>query len=511
MTGVTENVSVAAPAQQDTVWNRVRSLGHGWIWQFFPWFFVIAGALSTIAPVGENDLFFHIDMGNDIRDFGRFSGNPDWTFAPSDPNWANTMVFPEIVFSYWHDWFGWTGFAVLRTIATVAFAVSLWVSLAAVTPSKISSKSPGPARAAALITLLVISASVSSLTIRPQTFTYVFFPIVGVWIARILREGRMPNPIFVGVVTLAWAWTHGSSLLVAPVLAIAIALRFAAFRPTKSLLLRSLTVIVTAFIAPLLTPAGIGIWQSAKNLHEIGNAYITEWSPLDFKTASTWALVFLLGTWIWVTFKRERRDITWARQTIIESVFLAVVTVASVNTARTSQVFAPLIAVLLMSRLAPTLANVRIYSWERISIPERNERAIKLASTGVLLVAIAVTGFFGKLGGVYVPSTIWDKLHSTPGPHRVLVSWNVSSQPAFFGPPGTRVFMNSPADKFGREQFEKLLLFTLTPDKELGLPDEYDVTDIVIEKEAEKVPTLLRNGWTIVEEDNEFVLLRRAP
>ena len=178
----------------------------------------LAAAVTVLAltpsPVGDLDIFWHLRLGDAVLDgvpVGRAADG--WTFT-AHGGWTTTQWLAEVALAAVARVGGLHGLVVLRTVLA---ALTLGV-LAAVTL-----RGTGSARGRAAVLSLAAVAVLPVLVDRPQTFSVVALPWLGLLLRDGLRGRPAPTLLLLLPVTVLWTNVHGYWVLLPAVLVLAAA------------------------------------------------------------------------------------------------------------------------------------------------------------------------------------------------------------------------------------------------------------------------------------------------
>jgi len=232
------------------------------------------GALSTRLPVGDSDVFWHLVVGRQI-----LQGNIGLPESVSGLSWtangyggSSDQWLGQAILALADAAGGWRGIVAIRAIA-----VALLVGLVAYTALR---ERPAHPLAAVLSALPAIVLSRFVWTERPELFGFVCFALL-VLLLRAGRSGSDRALYWIPPLIVVWANLHGSFAL-GVVLTALVAIEGAIAQPARRRMYAAAGV--GAFIASLLTPAGVGTW-TAPAFHLFNPPrQIQEWSVPDVTT-----------------------------------------------------------------------------------------------------------------------------------------------------------------------------------------------------------------------------------
>jgi hypothetical protein len=467
------------------------------------WLMVPVSALIAIGPIKEVDLYWHIRMGADILENRRLSGDPAWTYGPSDPAWVTTQAGAEVLLHLLYSLGSWTGVMLLRVVLAAAVTTSVILAATAVVRTR---RTLPVDRSVALVSIVTALAMVAYVQERPQSLSLLLVPWVGVLLLRVMYADRWPRWWVVGLVVMVWCWFHGAGAIVAPVLIAATVIHALGAGGLHWLLplLRSLrkgwAVILAAAVAPMVGPLGLGYYPQASRIQEAATMRILEWTPPGANSAVVWLALVLLGMWalslvrlaatsgrVWRTFRMDM---------ILVIGLLIVMTSAGRYLGLGILLLGPLVA----RRLAQV--------WTRPAV--RVERIRPRTAASVVAVVSLVVGVLAVVAAVNVrpvardyPLQVWRALAEQPDERRALVDYGLGGQAALLG--DAVVSIDGRADRYGGEAIDDYLAMTK------GLPGWEDTlarypgtTDAVIPTSSGLADRLAAQGWTVACVDGSF-------
>jgi hypothetical protein len=225
------------------------------------------GLLSTLQPVSDSDLFWHLETGRrtlagDLPRADLFS----WTVAGA-PVFTDQWLGDALIAAA-HSLAGWSGVLALR-----ALAVALLVGVIVDTAVTVRPGRPIVAMAAALP---AIGLSRFAWTDRPELFGLLCFAIL----VRLLR-GRDRELLLSLLLLLVWSQLHGSYAI-----GLVLILTSCAARALDDDHERWRYVPIAAFavLATLLTPSGLAAWTSAGGHFLAPPRFVSEEGVPDART-----------------------------------------------------------------------------------------------------------------------------------------------------------------------------------------------------------------------------------
>jgi hypothetical protein len=488
-------------------------LGSGTIWLLGLWMMGVGLTFTAVGPVWENDVFFHVRLGQWILAGGDPAGDPGWLFGPTaGQGWVNTMAPAEAVLALLHRWGGWPAVALIQVLAPAALLAGTWWAVSSTT---VRSASPVPARLAAVITLTAVVLVSPQLTIRPQTWSLVFMAVLSATLIRVAVTGRFPAAVPTAVAVWLWSCWHGYGLLVAPLMGLAAvahvvavtlttpAGRVGAAAATMRRLVRGgWAPVGAAFAVTFFTPAGAGLWSSAAAIREVATAVSPEWQRPELSDYITLALLGLLGVWGFVAWRTWRAGSARGvrRAVIAEAVLLVGWVLLGASTYRMMLLVLVLATVVVASRAARFAAQQLAGSarrWETLPAGSRwTQLPVALALCGVVVLGIHVPQI--QVSTSQVPVALYRQLAAQPGSRLVLIDPKISSSPPAFVPEGKVVTsVDGRLDLFGREvMVDYLTMLQTQPGWQQTLARYREATDAILQVRTPLTGELLASGWT---------------
>lgn len=254
--------------------------------------------LSTLFPVGDSDVFWHLVTARDIA--ARGLGAPDamsWTAAGAPV--ATDQWLGQVLLGWAYETMGWRGVVAFRALGAGALvALAAYAALLA---------RPGRPLLALLAALPALLLTRFISTERPQLFGFVCFALLVV----LLHRARAGGPRALGwaiPLTLVWANLHGSFALGVVLVALVCA---EGALSTPRAWRGYLAVAAGVAGAGLLTPAGLGSW-TVPGLHLTAPPReIQEWAVPDPRTApgALFAIAFAMTAFAALRRPASRADL----------------------------------------------------------------------------------------------------------------------------------------------------------------------------------------------------------
>jgi hypothetical protein len=475
-----------------------RNVSWGWIAVFIV---LAAIAVNLLGPVSENDLYWHVLIGKDILENGRLTGDPDFTFGPSQP-WVATAAVSEVVMYWWYSLFGLESFAFVRVAAGVVTASSVMWGIYTLSPRGVSRNlklwvSAGFAFIA--MQLVVVQE-------RPQALTFILLPLLAVWVVRLVYTGRVPPIWLVFLVTMVWTWFHGGALMVAPFLAAAWVLHVVSRRfgllsgvgyTGRFGVWGGGVMAVTAFAATFVNPIGWRFYEQARLIADSASVGIQEWKmPFPDVPSFYLAMPFLLLLWLAAAGLLARSS--FPSRLLVVDFLLIVPFVVYSETANRLVPVAVLLTVGLVARRWVQVLNV---VWRRRLPVVSRVWVVPVVVVGCVM----VSGFvFVRLQGVGVvppatPVRIVSSLASVEGDRFVIGSYDLMGRLQLFTDSNVVTATDGRADRLSADQLRAFIGLSRGDDGwQETLADSYGLaTDYVDVGSSGVVPKLRALGWVL--------------
>lgn len=429
------------------------------------------------VPPPTADLWFHLRFGREFLD-GWSVRHPGHLGPFDSADWVPTQWLPQVAMAWTEEHVGLAGVLWATGALVLLLIALLYGTCRHLAP-------PLPAAIAVVAGSLAASPGFSS---RPQLLSYLFVVVtVAAWTAT-WRDGRARY----WLVLVAWAWPlcHGMwpvgiSISVAAVCGLALERR-----GDRAALLRLAAIPVASALVAVLTPVGLGTYRS---LLAVGSrsSYFGEWGPPDFTEPVAAVLALML---VVVVASGMRAP--------VESWFVVALTVLAVAWSLYSLRTTVVGALVLTPLLARALA--RLVPAEEPA--GRRERAVPLVMAGVACLALWPL-VQSRADEQVVPGWVDRRLDALPAGTRVLDDWDTGSW-FLHRHPDLALVMHGYGDVFTDAELERNVdLVGLRPgwDEELAALD----VDVALLDPGSALGHQLaeRDGWRVVEADDDFVLL----
>lgn len=331
----------------------------------------VFGALSTLATIGDPDLFWHLAQGRQTVTQGLarvdvFSWSVNGMPVLTD-QWLGQVLWYEAYAAL-----GWNGVIVLRALL-VAAVVTLIVAAAFMTQRR-----PIVAVAAALP---AIALTRFGWTERPQLMGLVCFAVL---ILLLRASAERPRLLLaVPVLIVVWANLHASFALGLGVTAIACAELWLR-RPDARGLVAG--VVLAGVAATLLTPSGVSIWTSAGG-HFLSPPRIVQEEGVPDVTQSYGFIFVVVVLAVLVTAQLSRPT------ALREAALLVPVLFVSMTAARHTPFFAVASTAYLAAHAPAAIAAIGARFRVNVRLPAFEPRVPSLRfdlATGVIAVAAVI-------------------------------------------------------------------------------------------------------------------------
>ena len=258
---------------------------------------MLAGiARQALRPLTDPDLWWHLRMGDDLRNGWNFSQTPTWTPFATAP-WVRTQWLPEVVQSWVNSAFGLPGVAWLFGVTLMVLVALLYL---------VCRRQAAPLAAAIGTAVGVIGMS-ATLSPRPQL---VSFALVLVFVDAWLRTAQDLRPRW-WLVALTWIWacSHGM-WFVGPMIGLTVTFGLVLdHRLRRGQALRLLLIPVLSVVAAGLTPVGPQLLRTPFAVGDV-SSFISEWAAPSIRDAAP-AMTYAVIAVVVLMWTRGRR-VPWS-------------------------------------------------------------------------------------------------------------------------------------------------------------------------------------------------------
>lgn len=459
-------------------------------------------ALSSTFKIGGNDIWWHIRTGQWIWENGQIpSVDPFSHTAPGA--WTYTDWLSQLIF-YGLDSLGGADLLVAGKMILVGAVAAVLL--------KLCGRRSGPA---ALALCLGVMAMHMRLVLKPELFSFVFFAVLMLILARV-DQGRSKRLLFfVPVVLLLWANFHRAGSI-ALLLLVAALIAWGIDAGRRKLVPWAAGALLVSVGALCANPAGFSYILGAFTLStsETLKQGVAEWAPLSLSLPWLSVPYFLVMSAGWAAgwaFFRRRAD------------FMTLVVMASMALSFRAVRFVPYAAMAMVPGLADDLGKLM----DKLSA--RIRERVRPALVGI---AMAVVGF-GALGHFYLhsyspairgtgaadwllPVEVAGFIKGNPPPGKMWNSLNQGGYLLYALSPGKKVFIDGRADTvYPRSLYDETLRARHDHRVLLTQLERYRIGFAVVEYGGEEIgePSIFRHpDWIMVYwGDRSAVMVRRAP
>lgn len=304
-------------------------------------------SLRTAAPLRDQDTFWHLASGRQLRGQWTFQGPDPFSDFTTDP-WIRHAWLPDVGFALAQQSGGDRLVALLLPIMTSFVLIALYLAL--------RSRGAGVLLSCVLLGIAFIGMS-GSLSARPQVLSFGFTAAVtALW----LHAADQRRPPW-SVIPLTWFWAscHGLWVL-SPLIGGAVSLGLLLARRDARLAIRCAAVVLASLVVAALTPVGPLLLATPFRVGEIA-AYIEEWQPPEATSAPVVAVIVLIGA-VLLTWGIRRRPGTGGE------IILLLACVPLAGTARRTVGVAAVIAVIVAARALQESLSVSPDAFRRTEV-----------------------------------------------------------------------------------------------------------------------------------------------
>ena len=445
---------------------------------------------AAVGPIRDIDLYWHLLVGQDIlAGTGVAGAARGWSFAAVPDTWVSTQWLAEIAFARLEQWGGLQALLVYR----VVMMVGALVVLAAVTLVR------RPPRAS--VWVFAVGALALSLTSqeRSQQLTFLLAPLVGWWMERIWREGRMPRWWLVLPLVVVWANVHGGWVILPMGLGFAALARLVDHGARDSLAWRSMLLAAGTVLAACISPSGVDNVLAAPRFATAAGM-VVEWGPVALRDWSALPLLALLPLVV-VAWARGR-----ARPSRGELVLVLLLMAFAVTAWRNLTPAVLMLAPLVVGILARALGEPD--PW-----PGRLPLGRVVVGAGVAgaVLSLAVVALLPQpVVNASVPRGLIARIAAAPGQQRVLDTYDLAGPLLWFGghPPHVLVAIDGRADRYGADYIDRYANTVAAVEGWAQQLDELRPTVALLRTdEALSGVLVAQRGWVEVAREGQYVLL----
>lgn len=439
-------------------------------------------AVVAAAPIRDEDLWWHVLIGEEIVDSRSIQGLGN-TWAPfGDQNWVTTQWLSETGYAAAHDLGGWSTITALRVLVAVTTLLMLALLLRRGRPST------------AWVPVYVVTALGLALWLsrdRPQTLVLPLAVVLAGWMREGLRD-RYPPWWVVPLLTVPWANLHGSWVVVPSVWALVVVARAT---DSRRLARQPLLLALMGLLSGLVTPAGIdGVLAIARFTEH--TEFIIEWQPTAPLTS--YGLMLLMLVIMIVSAWAHPPRVPWFEIVTVLALagfgFLAIRNV-------------PLALILLAPVAADRLSAVMPQGRSRGVVELRVLTAMTIAV--LTLGAVVASLSWSRVDPLADPPPLSLARH-LPAGSLVLSDYSTGGFLAQFGPVGTQVVIDGRADRY-EPAFQRAYLdavYRLVDWQGFLRQTDPDVAALLADTAL--ATQLQSSGWQLDAEVDGYVVLRPA-
>ena len=445
---------------------------------------------AAVSPIRDVDLYWHLLVGQDILSGTGIAGaGRGWSFAPVPDTWVSTQWLAEILFARLEQWGGLKALLVYR----VVMVVGALVVLAAVTLVR------RPARAS--VWVFAIGALALSLTAqeRSQQLTFLLAPLVGWWMERLWREGRLPRWWVALPLVVVWANVHGGWVILPLGLTLAALARLVDHGVRDRAVWGSVLLAAGTLLSACVSPSGLDNVLAAPRFAAAAGR-VLEWGAVALRDWSALPLVLLLPLVV----------VAWARgrarpsrgELVLVLLMLAFAFTAWRNLTPAVLMLAPVVVGILARALGEPDPTVE---------PQPLGRLVLLAGAVGAAVSLGVLALLPQpVVSESVPRELIARIAASSSPQRVLDTYDLSGALLWFGghPPHVLVAVDGRADRYGADYIASYFTTLAAAPGWESLIDELKPTAALLRTdEALSGVLVAQRGWVEVAREGPYVLL----
>jgi len=445
---------------------------------------------AAVGPIRDIDLYWHLLVGQDIlAGTGVAGAARGWSFAPVPDTWVSTQWLAEILFARLEQWGGLHALLYYRVVMMLgALAV-----LAAVTLVR------RPPRAS--VWVFAIGALALSLTSqeRSQQLTFLLAPLVGWWMERLWREGRLPRWWVALPLVVVWANVHGGWVILPMGLSIAALARVVDHGLRDRVAWWALLLAGGTVLAACASPSGIDNVLAAPRFAAAAGL-VVEWGPVALRDWSALPLVLLLPLVV-VAWARGR-----ARPSRGELALVLLLLVFAVTAWRN---LAP--AVLMLAPVVVGILARALGEPDPTTSPLPLRRVVIAAGAAGAVLSLGLVALLPQpVVDASVPRDLIARIADSPAPQRVLNTYDLSGPLLWFGghPPHVLVAIDGRADRYGAHYIGRYADTLAAVEGWQQMVDELTPTAALLRvDEALGGVLVAQRGWVEVAREGQYVLL----
>ena len=446
--------------------------------------------LPATGPISDIDAYWHVMIGDEIRQDRRVTGVGDtWAwFDPPEP-WTTSQWLSEVLMSGLVRQWGWASLVVATVVlAGLTLGLLAWVL-----------RQHGGPRTSALLYFTLALSFAYYFQSRPLIFSLIGTVAVGHQAARTLREGVLP-PLWAYPLIALWANLHGQWILAPVAIGLAAALHWASAAPPRSRFIgRAAGSVIAMLVAGCLTPLGIEGIVLPLTMRG-ATSHLAEWQPTELWNLTSIPLLIVVAV-ILMGWVRSPRPTSWT-EIVYVVVWIAFAMMAVRN------VF---VAALLLAPLASRQAAVLWPPPDTWPVG-REAMMLRIAVwTGWFIAGVSLATSLAATAPLDEarPLKIAEYLSEKGFSGRVLNDYNVAGVLIAFGPSSLEIGIDGRAERYGAEYIRLYSDTIALEGREWPeFLDSFDPESAVVDPESSIYHLLVDDwGWRNLMTDGDFVLL----
>lgn len=452
----------------------------------------VAVGMWLIDPIYDiNDVFWHILLGDQLRAGTPFAElGSAFSFSVENPDWRTGAWGSEFLMSWLYDVGGWTLLVnTLRVGSLAGVAFVFWRHVIRKSPS----------RAALIPYALAMITLALTIQERPQSVSFVFIALAGVWWYRSVIDDQPPRWILVGVTAALWANLHGLWVILPGVMALAFMGRLLNRGMSDPRRMPMAAALLASLVGGCLTPLGPSGLLLAAKVQDSATNLINEWAPT---TLFGWPGYVLLVAGSLTLYLLGRSAETTRAELLYALAIGAFGLMAERNVTPAVLLLTPLLTLLISRTLGPR-ATVSVSSRERTKLAVA---AVSLAAIGVVSVVVTMT--LREQGPPpSLPVELASRLADETERVRLLNDYNLSGVALFYGGDNVQVGADGRADYYGSDFLTRYHDAVSKGQDIRPLVDDLEPTHALVASDSPTATILQNDGWTVIDSDDDHTLL----
>ena len=456
------------------------------LWRLLAIVAAVGGVLLATRPLTDPDIWWHVRLGDLIRQ----SGVPHrelWSYPILGDPWHPTAWLTDVLLSFLHAAGGWRAIVLFKVVLAAAILATLYRQVVPRARAEISS----------VVFVTAVTCMGFFFSERPQMFSLLLVLLVGPWAVRLATTGQWRAWPWVAI-TYLWCNLHGWWVLAPALLGLAAVSWAAQSRFSRSSLVTLAKAAVTgvlAVLATMATPVGPALTFQPLAVHAIAPE-ITEWQPTSLlgNAPLGYAVLLLILLVSWAVAPPKQIGLLVFCLGAIAFSFVAVRNVGPVTL-----VLAPIVAQAAGAAFGPRLDRrppSLVPLWVGVAV-------------GTVTAALVATAAFARPAvEPTIPWRIVHQLDALPGPKHVVADFLLSG--VLTGEArSASVAMDTRVDNYSASYAHRYLAMLEMGNHWQRTFDEADPDYVVLVTES-GLRQYLQNDrhWVLMTRDNGFVLLR---